>query len=119
MISMEFEEMKKIWDNQKEEYVFTINQSVMHNHIVKKQRQGLHITIISEWLMIVVNILVPVYIVTTTVSSGSKNISLIILSGWLVLTAAYVINGRVKRINGSSRFDRSLNGDLQFAVEVA
>lgn len=116
---MEFEEMKKIWDTQKEEYVFTINQSAMHNHIVRKQRQGLHITNISEWLMIVVNILVPVYVVTTTVSSGSKNVSLIILSGWLILTAAYVINGRVKRISGSSRFDRSLNGDLQFAVEVA
>lgn len=116
---MEFDEMKKIWDAQKDEYVFTINQSAMHNHVIRKQKQSLHITNISEWVMIVVNILVPVYIVTTTVSSGSKNISLIILSGWLFLTAAYIINGRVKRISGSSRFDRSLNGDLEFAVEVA
>lgn len=116
---MEFDEMKKIWDTQKEEYVFTINQTALHHHVVAKQRQGLHITNVSEWLMIVVNLVVPVYILTTTLSGGTRNISLMILSGWLFFTAVYVINGRVRRITGSSRFDRNLNGDLRFAIDVA
>jgi len=115
---MEFDEMKKIWDNQKEEYVFTLNQSALHNHVVVKQKQGLRITNISEWLMIAVNILVPVYMITSMLS-GEINISLAISSGWMLLTAAFIVNGRYKRMSGNSRFDRTLRGDLQFAIDVA
>ena len=110
--------MKKIWDTQKEEYVFTLNQSALHHHVVAKQNQGLHITNISEWLMIAVNILIPVYIMATMLS-GEMNISMMIMSGWLLLTAAFVINGRYRRMRGSSTFDRTLKGDLQFAIDVA
>jgi hypothetical protein len=116
---MEFEEMKKIWDTQKEEYLFTINQSALHNRVVAKQKQSLHITNTSEWLMIIVNILVPVYILSTMLSAGSRNISMMIMSGWMILTASFIINGRYKRISGSARFDRNLNSDLQFAIDVS
>jgi len=115
---MEFDEMKKIWDTQKEEYVFTHNQSALHNHVVVKQKQGLHITNISEWLMIAVNVLVPVYLLASMLP-GEINISFTILSGWMLVTAAFISNGRYKRISGNSRFDRTLRGDLQFAIDVA
>ena len=115
---MEFEEMKKIWDSQEEEHVFTINQSVLHSHVVAKQRKGLHIANVSEWMLITVNIMVPVYIIATMVT-GKINISMLFLAGWMLLTAAFVANGRYKRTSGSARFDRDLNGDLQFAINVA
>ena len=115
---MEFDELKKIWDTQKEEYVFTLNQSALHNHVVAKQNQGLHITNISEWLMIAVNMLIPLYIIATMVS-GEINLAMMIMSGWMLLTAAFVINGRYKRLKGGSTFGRTLKGDLQFAIDVA
>jgi hypothetical protein len=37
----------------------------------------------------------------------------------MLMIAAYVARGRYHRINGSTRFDRSLKGDLQFALDVA
>ena len=64
MITMEFEEMKKIWDAQNNEILYGINEKAMHNHILSKKKQAHHITNISELLIIIV------YIITGSVVLG-------------------------------------------------
>lgn len=116
---MEFDQMKKIWNSQKQEYMYSINQSALQNHVIKKQKQGLHITNISEWLMIVVNTIAPVFIIVSVRPWDGINVSMMILAGWMFFTAAFIAHGRYRRVNGNSVFDRTINGDLQFAIDVA
>jgi hypothetical protein len=116
---MEFEEMKKIWDTQKLEHVFTIDQSALHRRVLTKQTQGLHITNMSEWLLIFVNVIAPISILFMMLSNNTINISMVLLSCWMFVNAGYVAYQRRRRINGSTQFERTLAGDLQFALDVA
>ncbi len=119
MIIMEFEEMKKIWDTQKQEHIFSLDQSALHNRVLAKQKQGLHIANVSELMLILSNILGAVSILTVVVPREHVNISMTIMSVCMLMVAVYVARGRFQRVNGNTKFNRSLNGDLQFALDVA
>lgn len=119
MMTMKFEEMKKIWDGQKKEHVFQIDQSALHHLVMRKRTQGLNITNISEWLLIAVNIIAPATIVFMTLSNETINVSMITLSCWMLLSASYVGYRRHQRMNGYARFARTLRDDLQFALDTA
>ena len=41
MISMEFEEMQKIWDEQKGETMYAINESALHKSVTKKKNAAI------------------------------------------------------------------------------
>jgi hypothetical protein len=116
---MEFEEMKKIWDSQKQEHVFSLDQSALHNRVLTKQKQGLHIAHISELLLIFSNILGAASILAVVIPRERFNISMTIMSVCMLMVATYVARGRYQRINGNAKFDRSLKGDLEFALDVA
>src|SRR4051812_47574418 len=44
MITMEFDEMKKIWDSQNNEPLYAINEKALYNRILSKKKQAHHIT---------------------------------------------------------------------------
>jgi hypothetical protein len=116
---MEFEEMKKIWDSQKQEHVFSLDQSALHNRVLSKQKQGLRIANISELILIFTNIIAPVSILAVVIPRERFNISMTLLSVCMLMIAGYVARGRYQRISGNTRFDRNLKGDLEFALDVA
>jgi len=116
---MEFEEMKKIWDAQNNESIYGINESALHNRILSKQKQGLHITNVSELLGIVAYTVAGLAMLGVNLYKQSASIFMYILSAWVLGSAIYILASRIRRINGNNRFDRSMRGDLTHAISVA
>ena len=116
---MEFEEMKKIWDAQNQKVLYAIDEKALHNRIAVKRRQAIHITNISEVMLIVVNGGMGTFVVVLNAIRHSVNISLYLLAALMFGSAIYVLVNRINRIKGNNRFDRSMRGDLDHAVSVA
>jgi len=116
---MEFDEMKMIWDSQNNELLYGINEKALHNRILSKKKQAQHITNISELLLIVVNICVGCLIFGMTLFKQSGSVYMYISSAWMFASGAYVLLKRIRRIRGNNRFDRSMHGDLNYAISIA
>lgn len=116
---MEFDEMKKIWDSQNQVVLYAIDEKALHNRIAVKRRQALHITNVTELMLILVNGGVGAFIVVTNHLRQSINISLYLLAALLFGSAFYVLVNRINRVKGDNRFDRSMRGDLDHALSVA
>jgi hypothetical protein len=119
MITMEFEEMKKIWDSQNSEPFYGINEKALHNRILSKKRTAYHITNSSELLTIVVNIGVGCFILAVSLFNHSTNVFMYASSVWMFFVAVYSLWSRMHRIKSGHRFDRSMLGDLRHAISVA
>ena len=115
-MSMEFENIKKIWDTQNNQPMYVINESELQKNITTKKNKGVHITNVTELLSVVVNIGAGTFI---TFLNSNSNVYLYILAGWMFITGVYCLTGRVKRIRGNSQYDRTMLGDLDHAVSVA
>jgi hypothetical protein len=117
MITMEFDEMKKLWGSQ--EVPYDINEKVLHEHILSKKRQAFHITNISELIWIITNVGGGLLVLGLNLFKQSENIFMYLLSVWMIGSALYVLVNRIRRIRGSNQFDRSMNGDLKNAISMA
>jgi hypothetical protein len=116
---MEFEEIKKIWDAQNNELLYAVNEKALHNHILSKKRQAYHITNVSELLWIITNSSAGCFIIGMNYFKQSWNIFICLLAIWMLGSALYLLISRIRRIKGSSRFDRSMKGDLKHAISMA
>ncbi|MEO6730683.1 MAG: hypothetical protein ABIN01_05665 [Ferruginibacter sp.] len=116
---MEFEEMKKIWDAQNNEPLYGINEKALHNRILSKKKKGHHITNISELLSIIVYAGAACFIFFMNLYKQNGSIFMYVLAAWMLCSALYLWAGRLRRINGDRRFDRSMHGDLEHAVSMA
>lgn len=116
---MEFDEMQKIWDSQNNEPLYAINENALHNRIMSKKKTGYHITNTSELLLIIVNAGAGLFILGANFSKPGANIYRYLLAGWMLLSALYMLLSRVRRIKGSHQFDRSMLGDLSYAISLA
>jgi len=116
---MEFEELRKIWDAQNNQPLYAINEKAMYNLILSKKKQAHHITNISELLLIFVNLGAGIMILALNLFRQSVNISLYLLSAWMLVTALYTLVRRIQRVKGDQQFDRSISGDLSHAISMA
>jgi hypothetical protein len=119
MIIMEFDEIKKIWDTQNNEPMYVINEKGMHNRILSKKNQAGHVAGFSELLVIFSNTSAGTFVLAMDLFKGKGNIYMYLLTAWMLATALYVLVGRINRIKGSHRFDRSMRGDLDYAISTA
>ena len=115
---MEFEELKKIWDAQNNQPLYTINEKTMYNIILSKKKQAHHITNISELLLIFVNTGAGIFIFGVNYFKPG-NIFIYLSSAWMVGSALYILLSRIQRKKGDNQFDRSMQGDLNHAISVA
>ena len=116
---MEFEELRKIWDAQNDQPLYAINEKAMYNLILSKKKQAHHITNISELLIIIVYIITGSFVLGKNLFDQSSNISMYVLSAWMLGSALFILVNRIRRIKGDNRFDRSMSGDLDHAISVA
>jgi hypothetical protein len=119
MIIMEFEELKKIWDAQTDQPLYAINEKAMYNLILSKKRHAHHITNTSELLIVIVYIITGSVVLGMNLFDQSSNISMYILSVWMLGSALFMLVSRIRRIKGGNQFDRSMSGDLDHAISVA
>jgi len=116
---MEFDELQQIWDSQNNQPLYVINEKALHNRIQSKMKQGLHITNISELLLIIIHLSAGSFILGVNLFNHRGKISLYVLAAWMFVTALYSLVSRIRRIKGTHRFDRSMHGDLNYALSVA
>lgn len=110
---MEFEELKKIWDTQNNQPMYAINEAALHKRIQSKMHRATRLSNINDIG------LTMIALVTAAISLFlSKPISVWdwIISAELVIIAAYILAGRIKRKKQEARFDRSMLGDLDHAI---
>src|SRR5690349_502780 len=117
MITMEFDEIKKLWDSQ--EVPSDINGKILHEHILSKKAQAFHITNVSEILWIITNMGGGLLVLGLNLFKQSGNVFMYLLAVWMLGSALYVLVNRIRRIRGNNQFDRSMHGDLKNAVSRA
>lgn len=114
---MEFEELQKVWDTQNNQPLYAINEKALHNRIITKKHQVIHIAGFSEWLLIIVNIASGAFIFGMNFMKHNR-LFIYLLAAWMFGSALYVLVSRIRRIR-AHRFDRSMLGDLQHALAAA
>jgi len=115
---MEFDELQKIWDSQREQPLYVINEQALHNRIVAKKYHVMHIAGFTEWLLIIVNATTGGFLVQIN-RARHGYMFVYILAAWMFGSVLYVLITRIRRLNDQHRFQRTLNGDLQHALTVA
>ena len=118
-MTVEFEELQKIWGSQNEKPLYAIDEKALHNRILSKKKQAYHISNISELLVILVNSGAGCLILGLNLSNQNENVAMYVLAAWMFASAMYVLVSRISRIRGESQFDRSLRGDLSHAILMA
>ena len=116
---MEFEEMKKVWDAQNNEPIYGINEKALHNRILKKKNQAQHTTNLSELFSIIAYTFSGCFIIALNLMNKSNNVFMYILSAWILCMALYSLVSRMRRVNRGQQFDRSMRGDLEYAISMA
>ena len=54
MLTMEFEEMQKIWDTQNDQSLYVINEASLHKRILAKRNHARHKSNITDFGLIIV-----------------------------------------------------------------
>ena len=119
MITMEFDEMKKIWDAQNNQPLYVIDEQALHHRIQSKMSGVIHISNMSEWSLMLVNLAAGCILLALNPFKAGANIFMYLESAWMFGTVVYVVVNRIRRIKAGRRFDRSIHGDLDHAIAVA
>ncbi len=116
---MDFNELQQIWDTQSNQSFYAINEKAMQQLIQSKKKQASRITHLSELLTIIANAGAGVLILLLNLYKKPTSIYLYAMAGWMLVTATYVLLSRLRRLKGNKQFDRSMHGDLRYAISVA
>jgi hypothetical protein len=116
---MDFEDIQKIWDAQTSQTLYVINENALYKRIQAKKNQTHHITNATEWFAIFVNGAGGSFVFTMNIFSHSKNIWLYAMALWTLAVALYVLISRIRRTKNDLKFDRTIRGELNYAISVA
>lgn len=119
MITMEFEEMKRIWDSQNNEPVYAINEEALRKRIADKKKHVSYTTGLSELIIIGANILAAGIVVVSGALKGESNTFVYLLTIVMILTAVFMTISRVRRMRSENRFESTMLGDLDHAIANA
>ena len=115
---MEFDEMKKIWDAQNNQPLYTLDEKALHNRIQSKMNTVLRLTTIREWVLILINLGAGGILICFNRFKAGTNIFLYLEAAWMFATVVYFIVYRIRRIKAGRQFDRSIHGDLDHSISL-
>jgi hypothetical protein len=111
---MEFEELQKIWNQQKGETMYAINEQAMHQTIKNKKSAASQRINKVEISLILINSFCAVFLFIDALNDTQK---------WdfagsavFAFTVGYLIHSRVKRKKAEQVFDRTMIGELDHAI---
>jgi hypothetical protein len=119
MITMELDEIKKIWDAQNNQPLYVIDEKALHNRIQSKMNTLLRFTGISEWMLILINLSTGGILLGFNRLKPGTDIFLSVEAGWMFVLAVYLVSHHIRRVKAGRRFDRSIHGDLNHAISIA
>lgn len=114
MISMEFEEMQKIWDHQNQRPLYAIDEDALRRRIHAKSRKASFTSNMNEIALMAISIITFVFVVIKNLGNGNLYAYPPVII--LLLTSVYVYIGRIKRKNKERQFDRTMLGELDHAL---
>lgn len=116
---MEFGDLKKVWDAQNERPLFVLDEAGLHKRIAAKMNRADRTANLSEWFVICSHIFTAGCLLITSLLNRMDSVWIYVLAAWMLAVAVYVVVRRIKRLRGGRHYDRSLRGDLTYAIEVA
>lgn len=112
---MEFEEMQKIWDEQKGENMYVINESALHKSVTRKKNAARRRINIVEISLMIINSIVSVLLLADAIidKEGIWDYGGAVI---MALTVIFLLFFRNKRRKNERTFDRSVLGELDHAI---
>ena len=119
LMTMEFKELKKIWDTQNNKPMYVIDESMMHWRVIKKKNSAAFRVNLAEFIGIGANLFSASIIASAMLYKGNENV--FSFSMMIAMFAAAVLIGisRFRRKKNENRFDRSTMGELKHALANA
>lgn len=111
---MEFKEIQKIWNEQKGETMYVINETALHRSVTYKKNAASRKINYEEISMSLINGIVAIFLFILAL--GGKHDWAFITSGLLAATVVYTQYFRWKRKKAENKFDRSMLGELDHAI---
>lgn len=111
---MEFDEIKKIWNEQKGENMYVIDEQTMHSTVLKNKSNASSKMDMVEIGVGLINATVAVILFIDALDDPHKWDFL--GSAMLMATVGYIIYFRWKRKMGEKQFDQSILGALDHAI---
>jgi hypothetical protein len=118
MITMEFDEMKKIWDAQNNQPLYVMDEKALHNRIQLNMNKVRRLTNISDWMLMLIYLGTGAVLVGRNAFKPGANIFLYLEAAWLVGIVMYLLVSHIRKLRASRRFDRSIQGDLDHAISL-
>ena len=116
---MEFEEIQEIWDLQKKQSMYTINERELHGLILIKKKQAARLANATELMQIIVNTGAAAFVFEQNYFSLKGKFFLYLMAAWMLATAVFILAGRLRRIKHGKSFDQSMRGSLEHAIADA
>src|ERR1700712_3500409 len=110
MLTMEFDEMKKIWDEQNKQPLYVLDEKALHNRIQSRMNGVRHMTNISDWTLIIIYLAAGSILLGLNPFRQGANIFIYVEAAWMFATVAYLVVSHIRRIKASRQFDRSIHG---------
>ena len=117
MNTMEFDDMKKIWDTQNNEALYAINESALHKRIQAKKRGTKRMTSMTEIILIAANLIAGGMVIISHLIKNSSNIPIFIMGGLMLTIGLYIGFLRHRRIQRDQQTDLSMLGDIDNAIK--
>lgn len=111
---MEFEEIQKIWNEQKGETMYAIDENALHKSVTRKKNAATRRINKVEIMLMLVNSLGVIFL--SILMYNHPRIWGFINMAILATSVVYVLYFRRKRIKAENMFDRSLLGELNHAI---
>lgn len=116
---MEFEEMKKIWDAQNGQAMYAIDETALHNSVIKKKTKARRTADLTEKIFIGANIISATMIAVPSIIKDKYSISGTLMMVLMYVTAGFILYIRNKRLKSQDRFESDMVGDLDNAIATA
>ena len=111
---MEFEDMKKIWDEQNNENIYAINESELHSRVIRNKKRVRRMANKFEWTLFIAMICCGLL----TAVMGILHVQLFKLANAFIffMIAGFIYKSRYDRIKYEGQSNLSLLGDLEQAI---
>jgi len=114
MITMEFDDIQKIWDEQNNKTMYAINEEALHKRIKSNKKKASFASNLNEIGLVAIAVITSGYLFLK--HADDWNIYAIFPGVAILLTALYVIMARFNRKQREKQFDQTMLGDLDQAI---
>ncbi len=112
---MEFEEMRKIWDEQSQRPLYVIDEVGLHRRVQRKSKKIKRTTVVFEWVMIFIVLLTGGFLLIDAIID-QESIYSYLNAIIIMLVSVPIYLARQRRLRSSQHFDSSMRGEIDRAL---